>query len=265
MATLARQINYGWRLVATALAFAVFGLGGVIIPLFALPLLLLLPGDDQRRQQRARYLVHQVFLLFIHFMRVVGILEWRFTGLEKLDRRGLLVLANHPTLLDVVFLVGLMPNANCIVKGQVHRNPVMRGLVSLTGYIVNEHGESLLEDARKSLDSGSSLIVFPEGTRTPPSGAMVFRRGAAHIALRARVQPSLAIIRCQPPTLSKQHKWYHIPDRRFLISIDVRDDLPIDDYLKLNPALGARHLTRDLQDFYIGELNTWDSHHSKPN
>lgn len=265
LTTIAAKLNYGWRLVATAIAFTMFGFGGVLIPLVALPVLALLPGDRETRQRRARYLVHRIFFLFIHFMRVLGILQWRFTGLAKLDRKGLLVLANHPTLLDVVFLVGLMPNANCIVKDQLLKNPAMRGLVSLAGYIFNDSGENLLENAQASLSKGNSLIVFPEGTRTAPNGAVVFQRGAGHIALRAQVRPTLVIIRCEPPTLSKQHKWYHIPDRRFVISIDVQDDLPIDEYLELNPALGARHLTRDLQNYYIGELCTWNSHHWKLN
>ncbi|MGI9283856.1 MAG: lysophospholipid acyltransferase family protein [Pseudomonadales bacterium] len=254
MATIGRKLNYYWRLVATAIAFTMFGLGGVLIPLMAVPVLVLLPGGRDRRQRRARYLVHLMFLLFIHFMRVLGILRWRFAGLGKLNRNGLLVLANHPTLLDVVFLVGLMPDANCIVKGKLLKNPTMRGLLSLAGYIINDRSENLLEDARASLQEGGSLIVFPEGTRTAPNGDVVFQRGAAHIALCARVRPTLVVIRCDPPTLSKQHKWYHIPDRRFVISIDVRHDLSIDSYLELNPALGARHLTKDLQNFYIGEL-----------
>ncbi len=251
------KIGYCWRLIATGTAFTVFGLGGVLVPLVALPALALLPGGHDQRQRRARYLVHLAALVFIHFMRLLGILRWHFEGLGKLKREGLLVLANHPTLLDVVFLIALMPNANCIVKGKLVKNPAMRGVVSLSGYIVNDVGESLLGDASASLQQGSSLIVFPEGTRTAPNGHVEMQRGAARIALRARVAPTLVVIRCDPPTLSKQHKWYHIPYRKFVIGIDVRHDLRIDPYLELNPAQGARHLTRDLQKYYTGEL---DSH-----
>ncbi len=253
---ISQKINYCWRLAATAVAFTLFGLGGVLVPLLALPVLALLPGGREKRQRRARFLVHSIALLFIHFMRLLGILRWRFEGLNKLERSGLLVLANHPTLLDVVFLIALMPNANCIVKGKLVKNPTMRGVVSLSGYIVNDVGESLLDDASASLHAGSSLIIFPEGTRTLPGGNVELQRGAARIAIRAQVAPTLVIIRCDPPTLSKQHKWYHIPDRRFVIGIAVRHDLAIDSYLELNPALGARHLTRDLQNYYSGELES---------
>ncbi len=157
LAKILRKINYYWRLAATAIAFTFFGLGGVLVPLLALPILALLPGGHEKRQRRARFLVHSTALLFIHFMRLVGILRWRLEGLDKLERSGLLVLANHPTLLDVVFLIALMPNANCIVKGKLVKNPTMRGVVSLSGYIVNDVGESLLDDASASLHTGSSL------------------------------------------------------------------------------------------------------------
>lgn len=254
MPAIAQKINYYWRLIATALAFTVFGIGGVLIPLLALPVLALLPGGRLIRQRRARYLIHLACLFFIHFMRLLGILRWQFDGLDRLNRNGLLVLANHPTLLDVVFLIGLIPNANCIVKGILVKNPTMRGVVSLSGYIVNNIGDSLLEDASATLRQGSSLIVFPEGTRTSPNGTLALQRGAARIALHAQTSPTLVVIRCDPATLSKQHKWYHIPDRSFVMRIEVKHDLPIDSYLQLNPALGARRLTKDLTNYYTGEL-----------
>lgn len=251
-----KKLSYCWRLLATASAFTLFGLGGVLVPIVAIPVLFLLPGGRLARQRRARYMVHKMFVLFIHYMRAVGILRWDFSGLERLKRPGLLILANHPTLLDVVFMVGLMPDVNCIVKGELLRNPAMRGFVSLTGYIINRGGEELLQNAGDSLAAGSSLLVFPEGTRTPANGVMQLRRGAAHVALKTRINPTLVVIQCNPSTLSRQHKWYHIPDRRFVITIEVNHDLPVQPFLGSNPALGARQLTKEIRNYYQGELNT---------
>ena len=248
------KLNYYWRLFATAIAFSLFGIGGVFIPLIALPVFYLLPGGLPERQVRTRKLVHWTFRIFIWMMRLLGILSWKITGLDKLRRPGILVLANHPTLLDVVFLIAFIPNADCIVKSRLMKNPAMRGFVTLTGYITNDSADTLIDNARSSLNQGSTLIIFPEGTRTKPGQDIMFQRGAANIIVRSGFVPTPVIIECTPLTLSKQHKWYHIPERKSHLSFRVLNDINIDNFMALNPSLGARHLTHYLENFFKTKL-----------
>ncbi|MBQ0711634.1 MAG: 1-acyl-sn-glycerol-3-phosphate acyltransferase [Porticoccus sp.] len=224
------------------------------MPLLATPVLYLLPGNKRLRQVGARKLIHIVFKAYIHMMRAMGILTWDVQGLEKLQRPGILVLANHPTLLDVVFLVAFVPNANCIVKSRLMQNPAMKGFVTITGYITNDNGETLVEKACCSMDSGSALIIFPEGTRTTPGSELSFQRGAANIIVRGKVKPTPVVINCQPETLSKHQKWYHIPDRKFHLSFCVLDDMEVEKYMEMNASVAARQLTRYLEDTYTQEV-----------
>ncbi len=249
----AARINYLWRLFATGLSFGVFGLGGVLIPLFCTPWLYLTIRDRHRRQRVARRLVHRVFRLFIHMMAGLGVLHWQTRGLEKLNRDGLLILANHPTLIDVVFLVAFVPNANCIVKGRLLNNPAMRGFIALTGYISNERGGGLLAGAAKTLNEGGNLLIFPEGTRTRPGRPLRFQRGAANVAVRCRADITPVVIHCNPPTLSKEHKWYHIPPRAFVMTFEVKDDIAIAPFLGDAAPVAARRLTHFLENFYTEE------------
>ena len=73
-------------------------------------------------------------------------MTYQIEGGERLQRDGLLVLANHPTLIDVVCLISLLPNADCVVKRAVARNPFMRGPVRAAGYISNDDGAGLVDD-----------------------------------------------------------------------------------------------------------------------
>jgi 1-acyl-sn-glycerol-3-phosphate acyltransferase len=243
--TLLAKLNYCWRLIATALSFLLFGIGGVVIPAVATPVLYLIARE--KRPMLARKLVHLSFKSFVYIMRGLGVLRWDINGVEKLKRNQGLILANHPTLIDVVFLVALIPNANCLVKGRLLRNPAMRGFISLAGYITNSDSTSLLDPAN---DFDGLLVVFPEGTRTTEGQPLKMQRGAANIAIRKEMNITPVMIQCNPATLSKQHKWYHIPDRAFVISITVNDDIDIAEYLDEPATLAARHLTKHLeQDF----------------
>lgn len=255
---IARRVNYGWRLFATGLSFALFGLGGVLIPWLATPWIKLISTDPAERQRRARLLIHRTFRCFIYMMRGLGVLSWTVKHEQLLQRPGLLVLANHPCLIDVVFLIAFIPNPDCIVKGRLLANPAMRGFLRLTGFMTNDGGAELIDAARASLASGSALIIFPEGTRSLPGEALRFQRGAANVALRTLTAITPVTILCQPPTLSKQHRWYHIPPRKLHMSLLVGEDIAVSTYDPHQPALAARQLTQDLQAYFTEELRAHD-------
>jgi len=95
-----------------------------------------------------------------------------------------MIVANHPSLIDVVFLIGLMRQTNCVVKQSLFQNPFTRGPVRDAGYISNDGSADMLDAAADALREGQTLIIFPEGTRTTPGAAPAFHRGGAAIALR---------------------------------------------------------------------------------
>jgi len=253
------RVNYCWRLSATGFSFFIFGLGGVFVPLVATFFISLSSSNDQVRQARARKLVHWVFRAFVNMMSRLGILTWDVQGLERLNGTEMLVLANHPTLLDVVFLVAFIPNADCIVKSRLMRNPAMRGFVRMTGYITNDDGLHLMSKIERSLNNGNAIIIFPEGTRTKPHHRISFQRGAARAVVHTKVKPTPVVISCMPATLTKQHKWYHVPPHKFHLSFRVLDALEIDRFMGQHAALAARQLTRHMEDFFTKEVTT-DEH-----
>ena len=112
-----KQVKYLWRLIATVLGFTVFGVGGVIISVFVSPLIYLTVRNADRRQRATRRLAGYAFTTFIWVMRGLGVLSYRFTGVENIrDSQNKLIIANHPTLIDVVFLVSLFPMVDCVVN-----------------------------------------------------------------------------------------------------------------------------------------------------
>lgn len=252
-------MNYGqrifwlWRLLASAFSYTAFGLGGVVVPVIVVPILYLLPGGAHARQQRARKVVRWLFFIFIHLMRLLRILSWQISGVEKLQRKGLLILANHPTLLDVVFLIAFIPDATCIVKRHLLRNPAMRGFITLTGYITNDNGNRLIVRSSSALAHGSNLIVFPEGTRSRLGEPPQLQRGAANIAVRCETDITPVVIHCSPATLSKEHKWYHIPDKPFVMTFSVLEDLSITPFTDGQATLNSRKLTRRLESVFTQE------------
>lgn len=244
-----------WRVFATGLSFALFGIGGVVLRVLVFPLLALCVRDPVAHRQAAREAVRLSFRAFVGVMRGLGVLRYEVHGLSRLDRAGQLILANHPTLIDTVFLIAFVRNADCIVKGALSNNPFMRGPIRAAGYICNDRGPELVADGIASLRAGGNLIVFPEGTRTPPGGAATLKRGAANIAVRGMRAVTPVVIQCDPPTLGKGDKWWHVPPRQASFRIEVKDDIAVEVFLRddVPEVVAARRLTEYLQQFFMKE------------
>lgn len=252
------KINHCWRWLGTALSFLVFGLGGVLLPLIVVPALYCLYRNPQRRASAAKRFIHHSFRFYIGMMRFLGVLSYEIEGIDKF-RQAQLVLANHPSLIDVIFLISLLPNANCVVKGRLTQNFFTRGPIRAAGYIINDGNEDVLQAAEQAFANGEPLIVFPEGTRTEPDMSPQFKRGAAQIAVRTGANITPVLIDCNPTTLTKSDRWYQVPDQKVVMKLKVQNMLFADTYLTDDvPAKQARTLTRYLNDYFNKELKVYE-------
>lgn len=249
------RLDHAWRVFGTGVSFAAFGLGGVLLGLLVFPLLRLAVRDRDRLGRMARRLVQLSFAGHVWLMRRLGVMSWEVIGTERLQRRGLLVLANHPTLIDVVCLIGLIEEADCVVKSRLATNPFTRGPLRAAGYVFNDNGAGLIDDCIASVRAGKNLVIFPEGTRTPRGESLgPLQRGAANIAVRGGINVTPVLIHCTPPTLGKGEKWYRVPSRRFHIRMEVLPDIPVAPFLAgTAEALAARRLTEHLETTFKTE------------
>lgn len=242
-----------WRVPVTGLLFASFGLGGVLLGLLAFPLVALVVRAPARRVQCSRALVQRGFGVFVWMMRAGGIVDTRIIGAERLQRRGLLILASHPTLVDVVALISVTANADCVVKASLANNPFTRWPVRGCNYILNSGGPELLDDCRLSLQAGGNLVIFPEGTRSVPGRPLQLQRGAAQLALRAGVAVTPVRISCQPSGLTKGRPWWRTNDRPMRLTLEIGEDIAVAPFLEAANGefpLAARRLTGYLQTFF---------------
>ena len=104
-------------------------------------------------------------------------------ALARLGGTRAVIVANHPTLLDVTVLLAYVKQASCVVKHSLWRNPFLSVALRAAGYIPSNDPEQLLRDCDAALERGESLIVFPEATRSVPGEPLRLHRGAATIAL----------------------------------------------------------------------------------
>lgn len=189
-----------------------FGVLGLTLSLFAL-LTGFLPATErvERFFQRA---IHRHFELFVWWTTSARLFAVRYHGLEHLAREpgGRVVVANHPGLTDITVLLARLPEALCIFKPAIRRNPVLGAAARRAGYLASDGGHEVVRRAAGKIAAGHTLIIFPEGTRTPVGLSVgPFRPGFILMARRAGRPIQLVRILNSRPVLAKDRAWWKLP------------------------------------------------------
>ncbi len=248
-----RRLENLWRAFGTGAGFVAFGLGGLAMAILLFQPIIWLSRDKLACQRRIQFLIHWSFRLFLGALRVLGIIELRVSGAGCIaDATGRMIVANHPSLLDVVILMSLLPRVQCVVKHQIWANPFLRPVVVGAGYIRNDlDPEALVRRCAEALRNGDNLIIFPEGTRSVPGRAMEIKRGFANIAVAAGADLQLVTITCEPLFLPKGHPWYKVPERRPIYRVTVGEHLDISPFLGYPfRSQSVRRLTSFVRQYY---------------
>ncbi len=244
-----------WRLehfLATLLGLLIFAIGSLLMLLVGFLPGLLQSGSQSGKQLANRQRLARLFGYLLAYFRCSGLMQSpSIQGLQHLHGGAQLIVATHPSLIDSVFLLALIPNANCVTKSALWRNPLTALLLRALGYIRNDAND-LVAACTASLQSGNPLIIFPEGTRSVPGQPLRLLRGSAHIAINANVGITPVIIHCEPRVFGKGQSWFAPPQTAPLFSLEIFPEIAVVPYLASGQPRSktARWLTRDLEAFF---------------
>jgi 1-acyl-sn-glycerol-3-phosphate acyltransferase len=166
----------------------------VTFPLTFIIWLLALPFDKER------VIIHW-FLMYQSSLLSCLIPIWtsHIEGREKAVKgTAYVIISNHQSLLDILLINCLRYKFKWISKIENFNVPVIGWYLRMADYIVvdrqNEESKTeMLEKSYNCLKKGISIMIFPEGTRSPDKEIGFFKRGAFQLALQAHV-PILPVL-----------------------------------------------------------------------
>lgn len=174
-------------------------LTGVLYMLVLFPVtfalwVLTLPFDRERTVTHMM-LVFQSWLI-CHIMPVWK-LETRMAA-GNLRGRTFVMISNHQSILDILFINSLLLRFKWVSKIENMKVPVLGWYLRMAGYLVVDRSDRgskdrMMEEALSCLRRGTSVMLFPEGTRSADGEIGFFRRGAFQLAIAAGV-PVLPVV-----------------------------------------------------------------------
>ena len=187
----------------------------------------------------------------------------RIDGRERIDPRETYVMVcNHLSLLDILVLFRLFVHFKWVSKVENFRVPCIGWNMRLNGYVPLRRGDkaSIVEMLRacdRILGEGNSVMMFPEGTRSPTGRLRAFKTGAFELALRNR-RPLLPIL--IEGTADALPKRGFVLRGRHPLRITVLEPWPYERFAGLGPeALAAamrEHVAEHLGEARVEPLAT---------
>jgi 1-acyl-sn-glycerol-3-phosphate acyltransferase len=227
----------------------VLGLGALLhICVLGLPVaLVLLCLPRSIRVPLGRRLISFGLSVYLLFLRAFCGVRLDAAALSALRAdRPLIIVANHPSLLDAVILLASLPKAACVMKGSLRRNWLFGPMARLSGYVGNEEPMSMIRQACDELARGAHLLIFPEGTRTTSFPVNAFSQATAFIAARSQVHVQTVLLDFSQPYLGKAWPIFKKPPLPLRISVRIGQ--------KFAPEMGKSAMTERLESYFRLQL-----------
>lgn len=177
---------------------------------------------------------------------------WRVDvrGREHLAPGGVYVLCpNHQSQVDILVLFTLFRHFKWVAKSEAFQIPFIGWNMSLNRYIKLRRGDSssaaaMLRVCQDNLEAGSSVAIFPEGTRSRDGRLRPFKHGAFSLAADAGVPVVPIIVDGTSRALPKSSWKIGLSRERIPITVEVLPPVSLDD---LGPGAGAAELRAEVR------------------
>lgn len=220
--TLAKRLLY--RIVAILFIVFLFGTSLLFFPLALLIFVVTRPFDRRLR------LLHRFTCLWAS-LYIWVFPPWSVTvhGREKIDpAKTYVIVSNHQSMVDILVAFMLFRHFKWVSKAELFNLPFIGWNMYLNRYVRLKRGNkssirSMYNACEKHLKEGSSIFLFPEGTRSSTGHMREFKEGAFVLAKRQHVPILPLVINGSKDALPKNSFNFHGVSH---VHLTVLDEIP---------------------------------------
>lgn len=188
-------------LLISLFEFPYFALGCILIMIIAV-IMIVFRVSDKNKRSVLNFLMSKacwsVIYSSVHVKK------------RQIDRHNLdlskpsIMIANHSSMLDILLMAMLSPKVIIMVKDWVYYSPLFGFVVRNAGYVFSETGsEKSLDIIKERIAEGYSILIYPEGTRSPDGNMRRFHKGAFYLADELGLDITPVLIHGASYTLTK--------------------------------------------------------------
>lgn len=231
------------RSILAVFCFFIFGIGAVILNFLLFPFI-------KNNKELCSDIIHNTWRFFVNLMMFLKLFRLDVKNLEKIENK--VIVSTHPSFIDIVILIALIPRSTCFVKKELAHNPILKNLVTSI-FITNEvELDELKSESKKMLDRGFNVIIFPSGIRHRRDEFPKIRKGASLVALNAGKNIVPIKVFSDRDFLFINQPFYAVSDRCVNFEIEQMREINIADFIGESEIITKQRLTHKIEEELYG-------------
>jgi len=187
-----------------------------------------------------------------HYQSLVVFWKLRLKGREKIPwNRPVVLVANHRSFVDTMALFKVRRPFKWVSKAENFKLPFIGMLLSLTNAVKVERGSlragmQFISQAKREMEKGSSVMIFPEGTRSKTGKMRNFQDGAFVLAkkMNCGIIP-IVHTGTEKALYSGKQSW--ILQGKTKVKINVLDEVSTEEVSKMDVEALKNHLYKIME------------------
>ncbi len=227
-----------WRALLAGTGFLIFGLGSVICNFFLFPFI-------KENKELCSDIIRRLWKIFINFLVCVGLIRLNIKKLDKIENK--IIVATHPSFIDIVILMSLIPRSTCFVKKELAQNPILKNIIGSI-FITNDiEPEELKRETKFMLDKGFNIIIFPTGIRHRKNEHLKIKKGASLVALNAEKNIVPIRIFSDDDFLFINQPFYAVGSKTVTFEIEQFPEIDIKQYKNESEIVTKKEITNQIE------------------
>ena len=221
------------RSLAIVYSFAFFGIGSFILGNVIFCWIRLTCKDSGVRLEKYSDCIFFTWKFFISMVERLKIFKVNVKDIERI--RGIknsVIVASHPSFVDVVILMSIIPRTTCYVAEKLTRNPMMKNVVGAFFLPAGQPLGVFEKDAKAILDKGYNILIFPTGTRHKRNEHPKVRKGASLIAIDSKRDIYPVKVTTSEDFLQTNQPFYKAGNEVVQYDIELKEVIKTNDYIE---------------------------------
>lgn len=232
-----------YRSVLTTLLFGLFGAGASVMNFCIFPI-------AKRVLNYEKYMffcsdfIFKIWRFFTGLLILLGIIKLDIKNKEIIENiKNKIIVSTHPSFIDIVILMSIIPRTTCFAKQELAHNPLMKNIIKSI-FITNDvEVEDLKRETKKMLDLGFNVIIFPAGRRHRRDENIKVKKGASLIALNAGKNIVPVRMYSSEDFLFINQPFYSAGENTVVFDIEAGEEIDISSFINEGEILAKKHIT----------------------
>lgn len=212
------------RIILFSFALIFFSIGSILLGCVVFPVVKIFSGNEKLCKKRCTDIINRLWYILVKYLNFTKIIEIEYDK-EISQIRNKIIVASHPSFIDILVLIALIPNSLCLVKNSILKNFIMRNIVKSL-YITNDNSvEDFLLESEKALNDGFNIIIFPTGKRVTEGEDVQIHKGAAKLSIHSKFPIIPIKITTSEPFLTKNQSIFQLGKNTVKFSLKIQKEI----------------------------------------